>query len=184
MPRTKREFEFTLVLKGLASVSDEVANALYEAGCDDATIAVCGGRVALTFGRSAASMKDAILGAVRDIRKAGVGADVWRVDDNNLVSQSDIARRIGRTRQMVHQYVTGARGRGDFPPPACQHPDSAPLWLWRDVARWLAENRLIGDEVVRDAEEIGIINTALDLKHQQESRPELVAEAMAAVGCA
>jgi hypothetical protein len=84
--------------------------------------------VFLTFSRTAASLKEAIFSAIGDVRKANIGADVLRVDVCNLVTQADIARKIGRTRQLVHQYITGVRGPGGFPSPACDITDGDPLW--------------------------------------------------------
>jgi hypothetical protein len=182
-PKCEREYEFTLLLKGIASLTTEIENALFEAGCDDATIAIRNGRLVMTFSRCAASMKDAILSAILDVNKANTGAEVWRVDDCNLVTQSDIARRIGRTRQLVHQYAIGTRGPGGFPAPACEISEGAPLWMWCEVAHWLWDNGLVKEDVLRDAEDVGMINTVLDVKHQRAYRPELMAEAMDAIGC-
>jgi hypothetical protein len=122
MDTTPGEFEhdFTLVLTGIADLTPEVENALLGAGCDDGTIAMRLGRPYITFSRLAPSMKDAILSAIENVRNAGIGADVLRVDYCNLVTQADIARKINRSRQLVYQYMVGERGPGGFPPPACR----------------------------------------------------------------
>ena len=112
-----REYDFALILTGVPELSTAVEDGLFQAGCDDATLSMQYGSLYLEFSRAAPSLKDAILSAIRDVRKAGVGADVWRVDSHDLVSPSEIARRIGRTRQLIHQYITGARGPGGFPAP-------------------------------------------------------------------
>jgi hypothetical protein len=78
----EREHEFTLVLTGIVDLDDEVMDALFEAGCSDATPALRSRVVSLTFSRAAASLEEAILGATRDIRAAGIGADVLRVEFN------------------------------------------------------------------------------------------------------
>src|SRR5712692_6543367 len=113
----EKEYDFTLVLTGFTELSSATEHALFEAGCDDATLSVRFGRVYLTFSRPAPTLKDAILSAIRDVRKAKIGADVLRVDNCDLITQSDVARRIGRSRQLVNQYITGSRGPGGFPPP-------------------------------------------------------------------
>ena len=69
----------------------------FQAGCDDATISVCSGRIYITFSRVAASLKDAILRAIRDVESTKICAEVLDVDTCNLVTQADIARKIGRT---------------------------------------------------------------------------------------
>lgn len=179
---SETEHDFTLVLTGITGVTEEVENALFEAGCDDATLSVRSGRVYLTFSRVAATLKDAILSAIRDVRKAQIGADVLRVDTSNLVSQADIARRIGRTRQLINQYISGVRGPGGFPPPACAISEGSPLWDWCEVAAWLWENDMIKEDAFRDAESVSVINSVLDLAYQRHNKPELTDEVLQSVG--
>jgi hypothetical protein len=170
------EYEFTLVLTGLSDLTPEVVDALYEAGCDDATIAARAGRVYITFDRAAASMKDAILSAIGNVRSAGVGADVLRVDYCSLVTQADIARKIGRSRELVRQYIMGNRGPGRFPAPVCEITDGSPLWYWCEVAHWLCENDMIKESALRDAEEVEMINAVLELHWQRQRKPDLAEE--------
>ncbi|MDZ4818703.1 MAG: helix-turn-helix transcriptional regulator [Planctomycetota bacterium] len=170
------EYDFVLVLRGISEATEEVESALFEVGCDDATISVRSGCVYLTFSRSAPSYKDAVLSAVRDVRKAGHGIEVLRVDDCNLVTQADIARRIGRTRQLVQQYINGTRGPGGFPPPACHIAERAPLWYWCEVSYWMSQNGIVKEQVAREATEVAIINCLLDMSYQQDIYPELAQE--------
>jgi hypothetical protein len=121
-------------------------------------------------------LKEAVISAIRAVNHADIGAVVLRVDSSNLATQADIARRIGRTRQLVHQYIAGVRGPGRFPPPACESADGAPLWYWCEVARWLWENDMIQEDVLRDAEELAVINSVLELRRQRHVAPELTAE--------
>lgn len=158
----QREHDFALIVEGVPELSDRVQDALFEAGCDDATLSIQYGLLYIEFSRSAPSIKDAIVSAVRDVTAAGIGARVVRVDDCNLVTPAEIARRIGRSRQMVHQYMTGARGPGGFPPPACHLTDRAPLWQWCAVSHWLASNGLVRPEVSRDAAVVEAINNAFE----------------------
>ena len=130
----EREHDFALILTGVHELTSEVENALFETGCDDATLSVQYGFIYMEFSRMAESLKDAILSAIRDVRKAKIGADVWRVDECNLVTPAEIARRIGRSRQLIHQYMTGKRGPGGFPAPECNLTDGAPLWAWCAVS--------------------------------------------------
>ncbi len=172
----EREHEFTLVLAGISELTPAVEDALFKAGCDDATLAVRSGRVFVTFSRKSATIQQAILSAIRDIRNAKIGADVRRIDVCDLVTQADIARRIDRTRQLVHQYILGTRGPGMFPPPACQLADAAPLWYWCDVAHWLWENNMISEQALRDVQVIDAINTVLELEHCRQAEPDLIQE--------
>ena len=112
------------------------------------------------------------------INGCGFGLRVLRVDVCNLVTQSDIARKIGRSRQLVHQYMIGVRGPGGFPPPACNITENAPLWYWCEVAYWLWSNDLISQDVLQEAQEVAVVNSVLDLEHQRQIAPELTKEIM------
>jgi hypothetical protein len=176
------EYDFTLVLTGNQGISDEAVNALFDAGCDDATVSIRSGRVYVTFSRAAGSMKEAILSAIRDVRAAGINMDVLRVDDCNLVTQAEIARKIDRSRQLVSQYIQGTRGPGGFPPPACNISDEAPLWRWCEVAYWLCDNNMLRAEALCEAEAIEVVNNVLEWQHQKRLKPELADEILRSVG--
>jgi hypothetical protein len=170
------EHDFALVLTGITELTPEAENALFEAGCDDGTISVRSGRIYMTFSRNAASLKDAILTAIRDVEKARIGAEVLRVDTCNLVTQADIARKIGRTRQLVHQYITGQRGPGRFPAPVCNITHGVPLWLWCEVAYWLRQNDMVKQDVATEAQVVALINTVLEMRYYRHMEPALSAE--------
>ncbi len=172
----QREYDFALVLSGVRELTSEVEDALFEAGCDDATPSVQYGFLYMEFSRAAPSLKDAILSAIRDVRKAKIGADVLRVDESDLVTPAEIARRIGRSRQLVHQYMIGQRGPGGFPAPECNLTDGAPLWAWCAVSYWLCQHDMIRPEELQNAEVGAAINNALEAAHQRGRNPELVAE--------
>lgn len=172
------EYEFTLVVGGIREVTAQIENGLFESGCDDATISVRYGRVFITFSREGASFKDAMISAIKDVRRANVGATVLRVDQCDLVTQADIARRIDRSRQLVNQYLAGERGPGGFPAPACNLIDGSPLWDWCEVAFWLCENNLIEENALRDAQDLTVINSVLELEHQRTLAPDLTQQIM------
>ncbi len=174
----EREHDFALVLSGVDDLTPEVMDALFEAGCDDATPSLRFGRVYLTFSRSAPSLKHAILSAIRDVRRAGIGASVLRVDTCNLVTQAEIARRIARSRQLVSLYISGQRGPGSFPPPCCHISEGTPLWAWCEVAYWLRQNNMIKEEEAVDAQAIDLINCLLEFQHQKDSDPDLIEEVL------
>ena len=71
-------WEFTLILQGVHEMTDALANDLYDAGCDDATVGCSGGLARASFSREATSLQDAIRSAVRDVQRAG--CDVARVE--------------------------------------------------------------------------------------------------------
>ncbi|MGD0771131.1 MAG: helix-turn-helix transcriptional regulator [Tepidisphaeraceae bacterium] len=172
----RSEYDFSLVIDGVCELTTEVENALFEAGCDDATFSIQYGHLYAEFSREAGSLKDAILSAIKDVRRAGVGAAVICVDESNLVTQAEIARRIRRSRQMVSQYISGQRGPGNFPPPECHLSEGAPLWTWCAVSQWLAENDIIRREESWNAEVVAAINNSLEAARQQARNPGLVKE--------
>jgi hypothetical protein len=176
------EHDFTLVLADPIELTEDIEDRLFEAGCGDATISIRAGRMFITFSRDSESLKSAILSAIAAVRKASTGTDVLRVDYCNLVTQADIARKIGRTRQLVHQYMVGHRGPGGFPPPACEITDGQFLWFWCEVAYWLWENSMLKEDVLRDAQEVEVINNVLELQRQRRQTPALTKEVIDSVG--
>jgi hypothetical protein len=95
------EHEFTLVLDGISELTPEIMDALYEAGCDDATVSRCNGTVSMDFDRPAASMTEAIVSAISDIRKAGIGARVVRVEPESVGSDVATDRLVGAVNSVL-----------------------------------------------------------------------------------
>lgn len=62
--------EFALIL-AQPEQSEEDADRLYEAGCDDGSICTCQGVTRIDFHREAESLETAIRSAVADVRRAG-----------------------------------------------------------------------------------------------------------------
>lgn len=166
-----REHEFTLALQGaFDELTDEMANRLYEAGCDDALVSTTGGRAFLDFTREAPAMKDAIVSAIQNVRLAGYEVD--RIATCELVTKADIARRLGRSRQRVTQWTSGESGHKGFPPPACQITDGHSLWRWCEVAHWAYENSLVKKEVWQAAEDIDLVNSILTYCNRSKASGE------------
>jgi len=72
------EYHFSLVVSGRVELTESVADALYSAGCDDATPGTCEGILTLDFHRQAASLEEAIRTAVANVHSAGL--EVARVE--------------------------------------------------------------------------------------------------------
>lgn len=66
-----RVYDFTFTLSGVSELTAEVADRLYECGCDDASPYSEGPVVFLTFHREAESLGDAVGSAIRDVERAG-----------------------------------------------------------------------------------------------------------------
>ncbi len=170
------EHDFALIVDGVSELTQTVEDALFNAGCDDATLSMQYGLLYLEFSRAAKSLEEAIISAINEVRSAGIGAEVLRVDECNLVTMSEIARRIGRSRQLVHQYMIGKRGPGGFPPPECHLTDHAPLWAWCAVSYWLVQNNLLRPEEGWNAEVVEAINNYLEGERQRQRHPKLLEE--------
>jgi len=64
-------YSFTMQVSGISPEGDGYEDALFEAGCDDALIAVIEGAMFLDFDRTASSYEEAIASAMRNIERAG-----------------------------------------------------------------------------------------------------------------
>ncbi|HUC36932.1 MAG TPA: hypothetical protein VMR97_07400 [Acidimicrobiales bacterium] len=153
------EYEFTLVIEGDLTQED-VARALFEAGCDDATFGVIDGMGYGDFVREAASFSDAVLGAIRQVESTNL-LRVLRVEPDDIVTMADIADRLDRTRESVRLLIAGRRGPGGFPSPISHGVERGRLWRWSDVAMWL--DQLEPDEL-EAAHFIAAVNATLELR--------------------
>ena len=172
----EKEHDFALIVAGIESLTSDVEDALFNAGCDDATLSIQYGLLYMEFSRRARSLQDAIVSAIHNVQKAGIGAQVLRVDESNLVTAAEISRRIQRSRQLVHQYMTGQRGPGGFPPPECHLIEGSPLWAWRAVSYWLVQNSLLRPEESWNAEVVEAINQVLESARRRQRYPDLLDE--------
>ena len=68
---------FTLIVEGIDLQAEPTIDALFEAGCDDATVGRVDGVQYIDFDREAESLGEAIISAVRDVEKID-GAAVLR----------------------------------------------------------------------------------------------------------
>lgn len=107
-------------------------DALYEAGCDDATIGIGqNGRVALNFTREAASAFSAVSSAIADVKKAIPEASLIEATPD-LVGLTDIAEIVGCSRQNIRKIVIGHKSV--FPPPI--HEGNSTIWHLAKVLQW------------------------------------------------
>lgn len=140
--------EFTLIVDGPDMQDASVADALFELGFDDASIGRVGSVQYLDFDREAASFVDAVFSATEALESAVPGARVVHLEPDDLVTMSDIAERVGRTRESVRLLIGGARGPGGFPAPATHFRTRQRMWRWQEVAIWFADQ--LGEPQVVD----------------------------------
>ena len=69
-----------------AAFSDEQADALFAAGCDDGTPVSCDGLAWVHFDREASSLEEAVRSAVAQVRTAGLAVSKVELTADSMVS--------------------------------------------------------------------------------------------------
>lgn len=161
-------YEFTLLIETQAGLDDGLEDALFEAGCDDATLSFRKGIAYLDFNREAEDFESAIISAIQQVEQSGLNLWVKRVEPSDLVTSAEIARRLGRSRQSVQQLISGTRGEGDFPLPAAGITAKTMLWSWQEVAGWFLRNKKLKDKTIyENAEVLKQINESLESRKNE-----------------
>ena len=81
-----RTYEFDVALKNVAEVTDDQADNLFAAGCDDGTPACSDGLAWSHFDREATSLEEAIRSAISQVQNAGFCVAKVELDANSAVS--------------------------------------------------------------------------------------------------
>jgi len=81
-----KTYQFDVVLKDVAELTDDQADQLFTAGCDDGTPASCEGLAWVHFDRQAASLEDAISSAVAQVQAAGFSISKVELDAGAAIS--------------------------------------------------------------------------------------------------
>lgn len=158
------EFEFGMKFKvaALGVDSREVVERLGEAGCDDAVVGTGQpGRIALQFTREARSVKEAIISALRDVKKAIPDAELIEVTPD-FVGLTDVAELIGVSRQNMRKLMLSHPTT--FPAPV--HEGSASVWHLAHVLKWLTDR---GDYAIEKSLP-GIAAIAMQINLAKEAR--------------
>lgn len=162
-----KNHEFTIVASGFDPQDDEFMNRLFEAGCDDASIAFQNGVAILDFDREAVTFSNAIISALEAVTEAG--GKVERVEPDHLISSAEIAQRTGLSRSAVTLYHKGERC-SDFPAPKIRVTSSSPLWDWQEVAEWLYRRGKIDKEEVIKARVVKEANLFFETQDECHSK--------------
>jgi hypothetical protein len=81
-------YEFDVLLKDVAEITDEQADALFEAGCDDGTPVSRNGTAWVHFDREAPSLEEAMRSAVAQVQAAGFKVAKIELDVDSVVFQA------------------------------------------------------------------------------------------------
>lgn len=73
-----KKYDFTLILSGSLELSEDIADDLFEAGCNDGTPGTSEGVFSIDFHREANLLEEAIQSAIANVKSAGY--DVERVE--------------------------------------------------------------------------------------------------------
>ena len=169
---------FTLLVEGADLLAQEHIDALFEAGCDDALFGQRGSVYYADFDRESTTFAEAIVSAIRDIQRTIPDARVVRIEPDEFVSLSAIAKRTGRSRESIRLLAEGLRGPGGFPTPERWVDARTTVWHWTEVAEWF-ENRL-GERVARGDEThaVAALNGVLEARRHVDDSPQSVREAV------
>jgi hypothetical protein len=77
-------YRFSVILAGLREISDDLAEALFEAGCDDGSPSSSQGIAAVGFDREAESFEQAVRSAIADVQKTGCHVAWVKIEPEDL----------------------------------------------------------------------------------------------------
>jgi predicted DNA-binding transcriptional regulator AlpA len=145
----EQEYEFVLIVDGVSTEDDEAVAILTDAF--DGVLSWNRGLYRLAVSGTGRDSYEAASRLVSRLTAALPGLKIVRLDPE-LVGISDIAQRIGHSRQNVQQWVNGERnGSRPFPAPEGCAGRSL-VWRWADVNEWLRPLG-VSDEAVRPSRE-------------------------------
>ena len=166
-----KDFEFSIVFCDDLELTDCLGNKIYGGSCQDCQLSSIDGRVLLFCEREAESLADAVFKILHELKEVGLAHKVLCVDPSDLVSQIQIGKRLERTRQQIHQYVSGVRGPGNFPKPVRYSEERKPVWSWSAVLHWFSDRKIMNvtEALAKSAEQLAIINGFLANFHHRRT---------------
>ncbi len=107
-----KTYAFDVILAAGTDITEELADAFFDAGCDDGTPGQRCGVPVITFSREADCLESAIRSAVADVQKAGCIVERVQIEgdsfvDDLLESNPDFQRLVAKSK---------AAARKPFPP--------------------------------------------------------------------
>jgi hypothetical protein len=167
------EFVLTFRLASADANPDVFLDALFEAGCDDATVGTGRpGMIGIQFAREASSAEEAMTTAINGVQRAIPGAVLVEAGPD-LVNLTDVAQLVGCTKQNIRKYASGeARRTGEVPFPFPAVTSATNLWHFAEVAVWL--RRYAAMQVPESVAEVAKAAAKVNLERHQERVRELV----------
>ena len=155
------EFELKFRLPGASRDAELFVERLAEAGCTDALVGIGqSGRIAFHFTRDANSAFEAVLSAVKNIKKAIPEAALIEAAPD-LVGLSDIADILGYSRQNIRKLMMN--NLVSFPAPI--HEGKTMLWHLSSILTWVKES----DRYEIDEQLLDVASTNMQLNIAKET---------------
>jgi len=179
-----KTYEFEFIISNASYDDDDLADRLFEAGCDDALLSFSRNVARLSFMRESNSFLEAMASAVVDAQRTGVVVE--RVLPEDLVNAAEIGRRMAFTKQYASDVISGKKGPGDFPTPTTSSGENYFLWSWLEVVEWFwSRNDNVTQEMIEEARIIRMMNDLLHARkmsvHQVEY--EILSKAITKEAC-
>jgi predicted DNA-binding transcriptional regulator AlpA len=179
MMEKMKYYTFQLILSGISEPDDNIEDALYESGCDDALLYFKNSISFLEFDRKAGSIRQAIISAIKDVENAGIGVKVVHVAPGDIVTAAEIARRVKLTKEYIRLLTQGKRGPGDFPLPHSLIANTT-LWSWAEISKWMYTHTKLKDkEIATNAQFLKDINQVMEIREHKgtyQTQKELLQE--------
>ena len=158
-----KEIALTLLLDA-ERLSDSQIKDLYTS-VPDSTVSERNGRAFIGVDREAQDFSSAVVSVIEQVEHALPGVKVLAIEPEELVAQTDIAQRRGRSRESISLLVKGERGPGNFPKPRYEVGDRA-FWRWQEIERWFDAYEGRAPQLQHDAF-VDAVNAALAMRQSQ-----------------
>ena len=89
-----KTYLFHVFLSDIDQMTDDIAEALFEAGCDDGLPSSSEGLAQISFAREADSLESAICSALDEIKKAGFDFSKVEIDPKSLHALYSLSRNV------------------------------------------------------------------------------------------
>jgi hypothetical protein len=176
---------FSLRFLSVGASAEDLSIQIYERIGDASLMGPDGdGSFLIEFDRPSSNLPRAISSALHELLKVLPEAIVLRIEEDDLATMADIARRSGRTAESIRLLVSGRRGPGGFPPAAGHLDARTKVWRWTDVAQWFEE--ALGEHLAdtSDSAFLQAFNDALEIRRLShrlgKQQRQAVAEALPA----